>query len=97
MITFLVVLFAAILCQYYYLWYISKHKIRYLRKHLKASDWRNRTIQNLLEQSEYLNRFKKFQCSEFFVGSQISERNLKHYYKQIAKIDRQLKFLESYE
>ena len=76
--------------------YISRHKIRYTRKKLKDVYWRKSRIRELLERSTNLNSYRKFKCSEFFVGAQVAERNTKWYYKEINKVDRRLNFLENY-
>lgn len=73
----------------------NKNITKYLRNKLKNKDWVYNKITNLLNASEKLNNFKKFECSDFFRGYTVASRNRIWASKREIQINRQLKFLES--
>lgn len=71
------------------------NKIKTLRKKLKDKKWVRDEIRILLEETHRLQTFRQFECSEFFRGDMMAERNLIWYYKRKAKVRKQILFLES--
>lgn len=73
------------------------NKYAYIKKSLNDKKWVKNKIQFLLNCSEELNMFYHFECSSFFRGYLVASKNLKWYEKRMKQIERQLKFLNSYE
>ncbi len=71
------------------------NKIKILRKKLKDKKWVKDKINILLEKTNRLHTFYKFECSEFFKGDILAQRNLTLYYKRKRKLRKQILFLES--
>lgn len=71
------------------------NKIKILRKKLKNKKWVQNKINTLLEATNGLQTFYQFECSEFFRGAMLAQRNLTWYYKRERKLRRQILFLES--
>lgn len=71
------------------------NKIKILRKKLKDKKWVNNKINILLEATNRLQTFYQFECSEFFRGDMLAQRNLVWYYKRKRKLRKQILFLES--
>lgn len=71
------------------------NKIKILRNKLKNKNWVKNRITLLLEKTNKLQTFYQFECSSFFRGEMLAERNLILYYKRKIKLRRQILFLES--
>jgi len=70
-------------------------KIKTLRKKLKDKAWVTRELNLKLHHSKELRTFYQFECSSFFRGRTVAERNTIYYYKREAQLNRQIKFLET--
>ena len=77
--------------------FFNRLKVRRVLKHIKHEGWRNIILKRLRDADDRNNNFKKFECSSFFRGYHKAAHNKKIYRRRKARIDRQIKFLMSFE
>jgi hypothetical protein len=70
----------------------NNFRIDRLRKKLdKNENWLRCFVNRLKDDEDWWNDFKKFKCSEFFVGYQTSSINNKIYEKRMKSISRKFR------
>lgn len=68
--------------------------IKKLRKKIKNKRWVEKQLNRLYNVSESLHNFEIFECSDFFSGKTLAERNRKIYQRNYKTNIRHINFLE---
>lgn len=69
-------------------------RISRLRKKLKNRRWLENKLDELYEETNKCANFRTFDCSDFFRGYRLAERNTKKYEIWSDRLDRQIAFIE---
>lgn len=69
-------------------------KISKLRKKLKNRKFVNNLLDGQYRLSEYLNHFRKFECSAHFKGEHVADKNYKKYLKDYSRNERHIRLLK---
>jgi len=68
--------------------------IKYIRNKIRDKKWLNKKLRELYKQLKDLHTYETFECTEFFVGKFLAERNRRYYNSRYKKLIKQINFLK---
>ena len=69
--------------------------IQRLRKQIAASDYYEKRLQYWMKVSSALERFYKFECSNFFRGEAVAAVNIRRYNRDRPRVDARVEWYDS--